>query len=128
MELVAVDGKPVREFLRPILDRCSGETEVFKAACFTDNQFFWYNFSRLCGSADTLTLKLRDSDGKEREQQLATLTAPDFQKLSLAATVGKRVPDPQPGTRVEFLDKERIAHFIYPSVVSLKCLPLFLRV
>ena len=115
MELVAVDGKPVREFLRPILDRCSGETEVFKAARFTDNQFFWYNLSRLCRSAVSLRLKLRDGEGKESEHQLATLSAPDFQKLAPVAIVGKRAPDKQPGTRVEFLDADRIAHFIYPS-------------
>ena len=42
MEVVSVDGRPIREFLRPILDRCSGETIAFKAARFTGNQAFWY--------------------------------------------------------------------------------------
>jgi hypothetical protein len=45
MELLSVNGKPVREFLRPVLERCSGETEVFKAARFVGMQFFWYKFS-----------------------------------------------------------------------------------
>ena len=32
LEVVSVEGKPVRQFLAPILDRCSGETLAFKAA------------------------------------------------------------------------------------------------
>lgn len=115
VELLAVNGKPVREFLRPILDRCSGETEVFKADCFTGNQCFWYNFSRLCGSAGSLTLKLRDAKGKESEQQVETISAPEFRKLAPAVSNG--TPGPRLGTRVEFLDADRIAHFIYPSFI-----------
>jgi hypothetical protein len=115
MELLAVDGKPVREFLRPILDRCSGETEIFKVSRFTDNPFFWYGFSRLCGRADSLNLKLRDAKGKESERQLETISASEVGKLAPASAAAKRRPDPQPGTRVEFLESNRIAHFIYPG-------------
>jgi hypothetical protein len=115
MELLAVNGKPVREFLQPVLDRCSGETEVSKADGFTRSQCFWYNFSHLCGSAGSLTLKLRDAEGKESEQQVETLSAPEFRKLVPA--VGNGAPDPRPGTWVEFLDADRIAHFIYPSFI-----------
>lgn len=115
MELLAVDGRPVREFLRPILDRCSGETEIFKVSRFTENPFFWYGFSRLCGRAASLDLKLRDAGGKESERQFETISASEVGKLAPAPAAAKRLPDPQPGTRVEFRDADRIAHFIYPS-------------
>ena len=57
--------------------------------------------------------KLRDAQGKESEQQLETISASEIGKLAPAAA--RRAPDPQPGTRVEFLDANRIAHFIYPG-------------
>jgi hypothetical protein len=115
LEVVAVEGKPVREFLAPILDRCSGETLAFKAARFTDDQQFWYCFSSLCGSAQSLTFRLRDGQGREREEKAKTISTAQFQRLQSSARATKLVELRQRGSQVRFLDSDRIAHFIYPS-------------
>ena len=115
LEVVAVEGKPVREFLATILDRCSGETLAFKAARFAGNQHFWYSFSSLCGSAQSLTFKLRDGQGHEHEEKAKTVSSADFQKLQSSACTAKLEELRQRGSRVRFLDSDRIAYFIYPQ-------------
>jgi hypothetical protein len=115
MEILSVDGKPIRKFLRPILDRCSGETIVFKAARFTSNQAFWYSLCRLCGSASSLALKTRDARGAEREHPVKTVGFADFEKLAANTPSNKREELQRQGTHVAFLDSDRIAHFVYPQ-------------
>jgi hypothetical protein len=115
MEVSSVDGKPIRKFLQPILDRCSGETIVFKAARFTGDQAFWYSLCRLCGSAPSLMLKTRDARGAESEHRVETVGLADFQKLAAGAPANKRNERWRQGTHVAFLDSDRIAHFVYPE-------------
>jgi hypothetical protein len=115
LEVVAVEGKPVREFLAPILDRCSGETLTFKAVRFAGNQQFWYCFSNLCGSAQSLTFKLRDKQGNERDGKADTVSSADFQKLRSNARTTKLEELRRRGSQVRFLDSDRIAYFIYPQ-------------
>ena len=114
LEIISVNGKPILGFLRPILDRCSGETLAFKAACFTGRQSFWYCFSNLCGSAESLTIRLRDAKGKESEQKVETVSFADFRKLKDKRLQQLRQQIKQ-GTQVHFLDSGRIAHLIYPA-------------
>ena len=115
MEIISVNGKPIREFIRPILDRISGETLVWKAERFTESQAYWYAFSNLCDSAESLTLKLRDYGGTEREQKAETVGLADFWKLSANVRITKLDELRRKGTQVHFLDSDRIAWFVYPA-------------
>ena len=114
LEVLSVNGKPVREFLRPILDRCSAETLAFKAMRFTNKQAFWYCFSNLCGSAESLTLKLQDVQGKQSEQKVETVGLADFRELKDNNLERLRQQVMQ-GTQVHFLDSDRTAYFVYPA-------------
>ena len=115
LEVVSVNGKPVREFLRPILDRISGETLAWKTDRFTDNQAFWYNFTDLCSSTESLTLGLRDREGKESERKVEMMSFADFNKLRSEMRATKLAQLRAQGTQVHFLDSDRIAWFVYPA-------------
>lgn len=117
LEIAEVNGQPVREFLRPILDRCSGETLAFKAVRFTSKQPFWYSFTNLLGSTESLKLRLRDARGKESDQSVETMSFADFQKLNPGVRTTKLRELQRQGARVHFLDSNRIAHFIYPAFI-----------
>jgi len=117
LEILSVNGEPVREFLRPILDRCSGETLVFKAVRFAHNQAFWYSFSGLLASTSSLSLKLRNAQRKQSERSVGTVSIADFQKLDDKSLERLRQHLDQ-GTQVHFLDSDRIAHFVYPAFRS----------
>ena len=114
LEVLSVNGEPILGFLRPILDRCSGETLAFKALRFTRKQRFWYCFTDLCGSAESLTIRLRDAKGKESQQKVETLIFADFKTLkdNTLERLHQRVKQ---GTQVHFLDSDRIAYFVYPQ-------------
>ena len=117
LEILMVNGKPVREFLSPILDRCSAETFTCKAVCFIKMQSFWYCFSDLFDSAKSLTLKLQDVQGKQSEQKVDTVGFADFQKLISDISAAKPDQPREKGTRVSFLDSDRIAYLVYPSCI-----------
>lgn len=112
LEVVAVNGQPVREFLSPILDRCSGETLAFRATRFIYGQPFWYGFSDLCGPSESMTLRLSDSRGKESEHKLDTVAFDDFKVLAGGQQRGSQAAKQ---TSVQFLDGGRIARFVYPA-------------
>ena len=114
LEVLSVNGEPIREFLRPIMDRISGETFAWKAACFINMQPFWYCFSGLFDSYKSLALKLQDVQGKQSEQKVDTVSFADFQKLISDISATKPDQPREQGTRVSFLDSDRIAYFIYP--------------
>jgi hypothetical protein len=115
-ELVSVNGAPVLEFLRPILDRCSGETLGFRAARFLWNEPFWYYMTNLFGSGD-YTLRVRDAQGEYREAALETLNYAEYQAFRKQGGAEPFRPNGQ-GTRVEFLDSGATAHFMYSSFYS----------
>ena len=77
-ELVAVNGVPAMEFLRPILDRCSGETVQFRAANFIGDEPFWYYLTNLFGAGTPYLAKIRDTRGQDREAALETLGYPEY--------------------------------------------------
>lgn len=115
LEIVSIEGTPIQEFLRPVLDRCSAETLAWKTSIFTKSQTFWYAFCNLCGSAGSLTLKLRDINGKESERKVQTVGVDDFEKLSLGARATKLEQLRRQGTQVSFVDSGKIAYFLYPG-------------
>ena len=115
LEVVSIEGKPIVEFLQPILDRISGETLAYKASCFTGEQAFWYSFSNVCGSGESLTVKVRDAQGKEIEHEVETVSVAGFQQLASDAPDSKVEQLRRQGTHVRFLDSDRIAHFVYPQ-------------
>ena len=55
------------EFLRPIPDRCSGETLGFRAARFLDDEFFWYDLTNLFEADPRYGPRVRDAQGQYRE-------------------------------------------------------------
>ena len=114
LEVRSVNGKPIQEFLSPILDSCSGETLVFKANRFTNIQTLWYSFSGLLASTPSLDLVLRDSQGKRSERSVETLALADFDKVENKSLfrLKQRLSE---GTHIRFLDSDKIAHFVYPS-------------
>lgn len=115
LEIISINGKPIQEFLKPILDRCSGETLIFKAVRFTHKQAFWYSFTNLFGSAPSLTLKLQDVNGKESEQNVETVSFAEFSKLESNRLDKKQEQIRKQGTQVYFYDSDKIAHFVYPA-------------
>jgi hypothetical protein len=109
MQLLAIDETPITDFLRPILDRCSGETQAFRATRFLARQQFWYWHTNLFADRPSFKVKLRTPQGEEVEKQLTTIGFQDYQKLPAG-------PGRQAGsTRVEFFDDGRIALFTYPA-------------
>jgi hypothetical protein len=114
MELVTVSQQPVREFLRPILDGCSGETLAFRAARFTGSQPFWFYLTNLFGSAQTVPLLLRDRDGNQRQVTAATLDGNAYREFVERSKTARPRPNRQ-GTHLEFLAGGKIAHFQYQS-------------
>lgn len=113
-ELVAINGVPIREFLRPILDRCSGETMAYRATHFTNDQYFWFYLANLFRSAEPLRLTLRDTEGRERQELSPTLDFSEYREF-LERTNSTRLGSNQPDTRVEFLADGAVARFIYRS-------------
>ena len=117
MEVVAVNGTPVMQFLQPILERCSGETLGFRAARFVASEPFFYYLTGLFDRNPSYRLTLLTASGESREVPLETL---DF-----SAYYDFRNQDGQPpfvpnreGTKVEFLDSGATAHLFYSSFHS----------
>ena len=113
-EVLAVNGVPVRDFLRPVLDRCSGETLAFRAARFIDQQPFWYYLTNLFGAGATCTLTLRDARGDSREAAVETLNYAEYRAFDEQDRAATFQPNRQ-GTAVEFFDSGATAHFLYPA-------------
>lgn len=58
-EITAVNGVPFEEFMRPVLERLSGETEKFKTFQFARDQWFWWDFSGLFTGLDSFEAVMR---------------------------------------------------------------------
>jgi hypothetical protein len=113
-ELVAVNGAPAMDFLRPVLDRSSGETLGFRVACFLEEEPFWYYLTNLFGAGTPYRLKLRDAQGRDREVDLVTLNYPEYRAFREQEGGEPYWPNRQ-GTRVEFFDSGATAHFLYSA-------------
>lgn len=71
-ELVAINGTPFKEFIRPIMERISGETFKFKAHLFELKQWFWWDFSGLLAGLGSFEAELRYPDGKVTTARFGT--------------------------------------------------------
>lgn len=113
-EAVEINGVATLEFLRPVLDRCSGETLGFRAARFLDNEPFSYYLTNVFGGGARYTLKVRDARGESRETSLETLHYAEY--LDFRNQQGEQPFRPNSrGTAVEFFDSGATAHFMYAS-------------
>ena len=112
LEVASVNGTPMAEFLRAILDRCSGEKPEFRAAVFLWNEPFWYNLTNLFGRSSSYKLQLRDMNGKSREATLETLSYADYMAFRNPGGAEPLRPNTR-GTAVEFFDSGATAHFLY---------------
>ncbi len=62
-EIIAINGTPFKEFLRPVLEHISGETLKFRAYQFARDQSFWSDFSGLFSGLGSFNAALRLKDG-----------------------------------------------------------------
>lgn len=108
-EISAVNGVPVRQFLRPITDRLSGETYHFKANRFIASQSFWWDFSGLLDTRDgafEVEFTAPEESARTR-RRFNAVTAADFLKLDYPST--------RSGLIFSIFDKQRIGWLTYSS-------------
>ena len=117
LEIDSVNGESILEFLRPILDRISGETLAFKANMFAANQAFWFSFSNIFGGVETLSLTLRDVERKESNHNVRMAGLDEFNKLIQDIHASRHELLRRKGAHVSFFDSENIAYFVYPSFI-----------
>jgi len=116
-ELVAVNGTPVLDFLRPILDRCSGETLAYRTSQFLSDELFWYYLTNLFTGSGSYTLKFLDTNGQLREAVLDTLNLADYRAFLKQGSAARFRPNHE-GINVEFLNSGATAHFLYQTFHS----------
>ena len=108
-ELLAINGVPAADFLRPVLDRIYGETVIWRAAQFVDEQTFWLWLTNLFDTPGCCKLKL---GGAEKEVAVEPISFFEFMQLE------RRPPRVTHGPEVRFVDSGKIAHFIYPAFLK----------
>lgn len=80
-ELIAIDGSPVEQGLRSILERCSGETLPCRVDSFIYRQAPWWWLTEALGSREQLTFTLLDAEGTRSSVELPTLDEKAFGAL-----------------------------------------------
>jgi hypothetical protein len=108
-ELLAINGTPAADFLRPVLNRISGETLAWRAAQFAGEQTFWLWLTNLFGAPGCCKLKI---GGTGNELAVEPIGFREFMQLE------RRPPRVTHGPEVRFFDSGRIAHFIYPAFLQ----------
>lgn len=104
-KVLSIEGKTPRTFLKPILERCSGEILPFKAARFIGRQSFYWSLTDLLHGKKELQLSTVVK-GKTAAHTLRTIPISDFLNLSFHK-------DWNPEPKVRFFGD--IAYFIYPA-------------
>lgn len=84
-EITRLDGVPLREFLKPALDRISGETRRHREYAFCRDQAFWWDITGLLAGRATITAEYATPGGEVRSGKLGTVTAGGFRSLAAAA-------------------------------------------
>jgi len=103
-ELIAINGRPVIEFLKPLLDRNAAETGIFRARRFAYDQDFWWWTSNLFGRTESCcALKLSNGD--------RVVKAIPFSQYAAL----RPAQQPHSNTHVEILLDGHIARFVYPA-------------
>ncbi|MDD5209443.1 MAG: S41 family peptidase [Elusimicrobiales bacterium] len=115
-EIIAVNGKDFRAFIKPILDRIPAETAAYKGRGFARMQAFWWDFSRLLDGAGELKLTLRGSDGKKTEKTVAPITLNQFTSLGRTSSSGANGPN----SELRLFEKEKVAWLEYRNFIDSK--------
>jgi hypothetical protein len=117
LELTAVDGRPILDVFRPVIERTSAETAAFRMASAVSwrRQIYSLEFAGLAQPAPaSYRLALRDASGKESERVVASLDFGHYVAM-LPKGVQARWHEKTAATRVEFPDSGKVAHLIYPA-------------
>lgn len=109
-----VDGAPAETFLRPILERCSGEILAFKASRFVNKQPFWWWLTKALEGHDELVLSTVDGAGVATTRRLPTS---DYDAFAELVRTWRRGRPERPQGGLTYHDGGRIAHFVYSSFV-----------
>lgn len=116
LEITAVDGVPLLELLRPVIDRLSAETFTFKIALVAYAQPLLFAEA----TQTPYKLKLRDAHGTDRDYEAVPVGVAEYSGLmpaDMRKPYGMDGKYPS-GTRVAFLDSGKVAHFVYPAFTN----------
>ncbi len=105
-EILKVNNKPVKDFLKPILDCCSGEKLSFKIHRFLTDEPFFFSLTEILRPREKLALKF--SDGKELS--ISTIGVKEYLKL-WEKREGKKSSE----IISRFYDGKRICYFYLPE-------------
>ncbi|MDD2804336.1 MAG: hypothetical protein PHV33_02180 [Elusimicrobiales bacterium] len=81
-ELLQINGVASKDYIRPALERISGETPALRAWLFCRDQAFWWEFAALVAADKPLEIKARTGPGKTLARRAAPVTAGEFRRLS----------------------------------------------
>jgi len=117
MELVAMNNIPFSRFIKPIIERCSGEIIPYKAEQFThslNSQRFWWAFSGIIPSTGTILITTTGRAGNRIDTSLNTVDVTTFERLSK-----HQADSPQStNTQIAYLDDGNIAYFNYTNFIQ----------
>jgi hypothetical protein len=84
-EITGLDGVPFREFIKPALERISGETRRYREHVFCRDQAFWWDISGLLAGKPRITAGYITPGGKASSRALDTVTAGGFRRFAAVA-------------------------------------------
>ncbi len=82
-EVTAINGTPFKEFIKPALERISGETAKFKAYQFARHQEFWWDFSGLLAGLSEFDLTVRAPGGALKTFKVAAVGPVEFSRFGV---------------------------------------------
>lgn len=83
-ELLQAAGVPAGNFLKPALERISGETAALRGHLFCRGQDAWWDISGLFAGNKPVRIKVREKSGAVWAGDVGPVTAGEFRRLSLA--------------------------------------------
>lgn len=81
-ELLAVNGLPFSEFIKPALGMIAGETAAHRQYVFCRDQDFWWDFSGLLAARPLALVKYRTPAGLLRSKEVELVTAGGFRRFA----------------------------------------------
>jgi len=81
-ELAEINGTAFGDYIRPALERISGETPALRAWLFCRDQAFWWDFAALVPTDKPLELVVRTGQGKSLARRVTPVAAGEFRLLS----------------------------------------------
>lgn len=111
-EIISLNGAPFRDFIKPILDRCSSKLFHSKTRIFTNNQRFWWAFSGLFSGLETFDLEVREPSGRITVRKLAVIDTNTFNQIRNSG-----ISFAEKTTALSFMEDHAIAYFKYHSFI-----------